>query len=216
MDIVVNENKKIARITINHMNAEMVAEVSHLHMQAFKGAMNVRLGIDYVNAFFTWFVRTNDGIALVATNENTHILGYIVGAPVSCGQSMNRDLFWVASRALCLHPWLLLSQQIRSAVRTRVGVILGKSQELPLQLDLPKPLMDLLGFAVWPPAQGRGIGKCLLKAFEESARHLHMRSLGLCVYRENAGARNVYEQCGWKACESLVMPGNVMHYSRIL
>lgn len=198
------------------MTVEMVPDVSNIHMQAFEGAMNVRLGTGYANAFFNYFLGINDGIALVATDSSKQIFGYIIGGPLGCGQSMNRRLFWVASRAICLHPWLLLSQQFRSTVKARVEVMLGKSQELPLPLDLPKPVMCLMAFAVAPRFQGRGIGKHLLMAFEQCARALSMRSLGLSVYLENTGARSVYEKCGWKACEEIEMPKKTMYYSRKL
>jgi ribosomal protein S18 acetylase RimI-like enzyme len=216
MNIFEKGTQPFTLISIHPMNSEMVNEVSSIHRRTFKDAMNVRLGVGYVKAFFHCFLRIHSKIALVAIDEDTHILGYIVGGPLGCGQSINRDLFWVAGRALCLQPWLLLQQSFRSAVIAGLKVCWGKSQEIPLPIDLPQPIMGLTVFAVESWAQGQGIGKRLLEAFEEGARALQMRSLGLAVYPGNVGARRVYEQCGWRACENLIKRGKVMHYSRIL
>jgi GNAT superfamily N-acetyltransferase len=216
MNILLKDTPKTTRVFINQMTTESLAGVTQIHIQAFKDAMNVRLGADYVMALFKEFLGIEDGIAFMATNEGNHILGYIVGGPLGCGQSMNRHLIWVAGKGICLHPSLLLSHQFRVTLKTRVKIMLGKSEEFSLPIDLPQPVMGLMGFAVLPKARGQGIGKCLLEAFEDSARTLRMGSLGLSVYPENANARSVYEQCGWISCERSIRPGQVMHYVRIL
>lgn len=201
------------------MTLRMVEEVSHVHMQAFNGAMNTRLGKFYVRKFLEWFVRNEGGIALVAISKAGNIdqiVGYAVGAPLGYGKKMNRDLFWIASFNGIIRPWLFLSGQFRETIKARLTAIFKPSQNPALQVDLPSPAMSLVGLAVMPNYQGKSIGKGLLCAFQERARDLHVRSLRLSVYPENSAARSIYEKCGWLPVQDSGVSGKTIFYYMIL
>lgn len=198
-----------------HMTKNMVTEVSSVHLQAFKGAMNTRLGKTYVRKFLDWFVQSEGGIALVAilkAGGNEQIVGYVVGAPLGYGKAMNRDLFWVASWNIIIRPWLFSSDQFRSTIKARLIAFFKLQHDQISKIDLPLPAMSLVGLAVMPNQQGQNIGKELLLAFEKRARDLRMRSLCLSVYPENSAARHVYEKCAWVPSESPESPGTAMSY----
>ena len=178
-----------------------------LHMRGFNGAMNTRLGRGYVFASINWFFQLEGGIALVAKNHNDQLLGYVIGAPLGYGKQMNRNLFWVAGRAFFMRPWLFLSQQIRATLKLRLWAVFDQSQKQEIHVDLPAPIMSLVGLVVDPHVQGQNIGNLLVKAFEDRAGELHFRSLRLSVYPENSPARRVYEKCGWVTWERSVSSG---------
>ena len=206
-------------IQICQMTIELVEVVSRVHMQAFKGGMNTRLGKSYIRKFLDWFVRVEAGIALVAiakTGENEQIVGYVIGAPIDYGKALNRDLFWVAGWNIMIRPWLILSEQFRENIKSRLTVLFNPSHDQISKIDLPMPVMSLVGLAVMPNFQGQNIGRKLLCAFEKQARALHVRSLRLSVYPENLAARRVYEKCCWVPYESSVSSGRAMFYCRIL
>ncbi len=206
-------------IEICQMSSRMVAKTSDVHMQAFKGSMNTRIGITYVKKFLDWFLRYEEGIALVAILPNVKsekIVGYVVGAPLGYGKAMNRELFWVAARNIVIRPWLLLSDQFRSTIKARLIAFFKPPHEHVVQFDLPAPVMSLVGLAVIPDHQGQKIGKELLISFEKQALNLGMRSLRLSVYPENSAARHAYEKCAWVSCESPVEPGKAMMYYKML
>ena len=206
-------------IQICQMTMEMVDVVSRVHIQAFEGSMNTRLGSSYVRKFLQWFAQLEAGIVLVATvkmNDHEQIVGYIVGAPIDYGKAMNRDLFWVVCWNIIIRPWLFLSDQFRDTVKSRLVALFKRSSEQAFQADLPLPVMSVVGVAVLPKFQGQSIGQELLCAFEAQARHLHVRSLRLSVYPENLGARRVYEKCSWVPALVSISPGRAMFYYKIL
>ena len=128
---------KICPMTIGRVNV-----VSHVHIQSFQGSMNTKLGHSYVRKFLDWFVQLETGIALVAilkTEEDEQIVGYVVGAPIDYGKAMNRDLFWVACRNIMIRPWLFLSDQFREAIKSRVVALFKPSSDQGSKVDLPVP-----------------------------------------------------------------------------
>ncbi len=211
LSLVLDKAKQI----VSHMTETMVNEVSSVHFGAFKGAMNTRLGKIYVRRFLQWFLQREECIALVAilkTEGNERIAGYVIGAPLGYGKVMNRDLFWVAAWNIVIRPWLLLSNQFRSTIKARFVAFFTSPHNQVAEIDLPTPAISLVGLAVMPDQQGQSIGKELLLAFEKQARDLRIRSLRLSVYPENSAARHVYEKCAWVSCESSVEPGKAMTY----
>lgn len=52
------------------MTAEMVPEAAKLHLDAFVGYMNTRLGSAYIKRFIRWFCEEESAIALVVIDSN--------------------------------------------------------------------------------------------------------------------------------------------------
>lgn len=198
------------------LSEEMVPDVAKLHLEAFKGYTNVRIGIAYIKAFINWFRLAEDAIALAATDTGGKAIGYIVGAPLGYTTAMNRDLFLTASTAIALRPWLLFDGQFRRIVMGRLRLILGFSSTRHAWPDLPAPTMSLVSVAVSSSAQGKKVGQGLVGAFEARARTLRMRSLRLSVFPDNTVAGRLYEGCGWQSFSDHVPGGEVMYYFRLL
>jgi ribosomal protein S18 acetylase RimI-like enzyme len=72
--------------------------------------------------------------------------------------------------------------------------------ERPLAVTTEEPTIlkaSLASIAVRSRDQGRGIGKMLIRAFEEGAVERGATVLGLSVEEDNLSARRLYESCGW-------------------
>ena len=198
------------------MKVDEVSEVVPVHLEAFAGYMNSRLGVKYVRSFISWFCRAERSIALVAVDETGKVAGYVLGAPVGYDRKLNRDLLWVAAAGLLGHPWLLLRRQIRRAILRRLKVLVGDVHNIASRPKLPEPTMSLVGIGVASSAQGTGIGFHLVRAFEHRAQQLGMRSVLLSVYASNATARRLYARCGWQQGLEPSRPSDLMFYSQIL
>jgi len=207
-------------VEICQMTSEMLESVTYVHLQAFKGAMNTRLGKRYLRKFFDWFIEVKGGIALVAILQNgdqEQIVGYVVGAPLGYGKNMNRDLLWVTGLNVLIRPWVFLSKDFRNILKVRLkALICSSSHDQISEIDLPAPVQSLVGIGVMPNQQGNSIGKELLCAFEKRARGFNVRSLRLSVYPENSAACRVYEKCRWLRSENLVVPGKSISYYKTL
>jgi ribosomal protein S18 acetylase RimI-like enzyme len=198
------------------MTTEMVPAVAKVHLEAFTGYMNTGIGTAYVRAFMNWFLQAERAIALVATNSEGQVIGYVVGAPLGYESSMSCDLFWVAAAGMIVRPWLFFNKQFRNTLMKRLKLILGRSLARQTELELPEPIMSLVGIGVSPSAQGKKVGLCLMQAFEAKVRRLQMQSIELSVYPDNVVARRLYERCGWQALSGSLGKNEVMHYFRVL
>jgi len=171
------------------LTPELLDDAAGVHLEAFRGYMNARLGRGYAKAFLRWFSRAPHGVALAAL-ENGKLAGYVVGAPAGYDRGMSRALIWVVARAFALRPWLLFERRFlqRIALRARPAP--------PRAADAAK-IMSLVGIGVAEAGRGSGIGRLLMEEFERRARALGMTAMRLSVYTDNDRARRLYERAGW-------------------
>ena len=198
------------------MTEVMVDQVVKLHLSAFEGYMNARLGPAYLRALMRWFVQNEHSIALAVIDGNQQIIGYAVGTSLDSEGEMTRHLFWIAFLATLVRPSILFSGQFRKTIRTRLSLLLRRHPSQHTYPELPTPVMSLTGIAVSPSARGTNISSHLMEAFVTRARALQMRSLLLSVYPHNTPARRLYERCGLQALPSPSTKTSAMHYFSIL
>jgi ribosomal protein S18 acetylase RimI-like enzyme len=198
------------------MTAAMVPEVARIHSETFAGYLSARLGRAYVKAYIRWFCQARQAIALVATDGDHKIIGYVVGAPLGYNQAMNRSLFLVAATSIMLRPWLFFSAPFRRAIVARLWLMLGLPSPQPAEISLPPPAMSLVTIGVSSGARGKNVGRSLTEAFEAKARARQMRSLRLSVLPDNISARRLYEKCGWQPLATPVRDHEAMYYFRVL
>lgn len=197
---------------IVEMTADLVPQVVAMHLQAFDGYMSTRLGPKYVDALIRWFLENKEAISLVALDDSGKPAGYVIGARVGYTVAMNRDILGPAVLATISRPWLLLDRRIIRTAFGRLKLLAGKPASSGETPDLVEPTMSLVGIGVSPHAQGAGLGRQLVEAFEARSRELGACSLRLSVYPDNAGARGLYEKCGWQPFREPSIPGSTMFY----
>jgi ribosomal protein S18 acetylase RimI-like enzyme len=204
-----------AGIRVEPLREELISQVEKIHVEAFAGYMNTRLGGSYLRAFFRWFLRAPGAVALVALDGDTAVQGYVVGAPIDYGPRMNRDLAGIAAISIAMRPWLLGDKHFWSIISARLRSYLGSSRpdDSP---PLPRPALSLIGVGVARAARGKKIGAALLHAFEGRARELGMRSLQLTVYANNSVARSMYETSHWMQRPGAAENHDILEYVRIL
>jgi ribosomal protein S18 acetylase RimI-like enzyme len=77
-----------------------------------------------------------------------------------------------------------------------------------------RPLLNIHDLAVLPEHRGRGVGRALLRAAEESARRRGCVKLTLEVQEHNHRARRVYEAAGFTQAHATAAAGGALFYAR--
>ncbi len=202
-------------VVITPMQREEIPQVSKLHRDAFNGYMNTRLGDPYTKAFLRWFLIAEERIALVARDAQGNIVGYVLGAPIDYGPSMNHDLLCIAAVSVLMRPWLFFRKTFWTIIVARIRSILGVAPTAEPEFRYPEPAMSLIAIGVARSARGKKVGVRLLRAFDDKARELGMRSLQLTVYPDNVIARKLYEANGWMSRQS-ANQAHAIEYFRVL
>lgn len=213
--VAVPTNKPADITIVDIVEGEMIPAVSRLHLEAFSGYLNARLGAGYASTLIGLFVREKEAIAIAAIDRNYRVIGYAMGIPSNLASRLRQDMFWVTARCLILRPWLLFDRRLWKAGEARLRNFVAPLDVRPSS-DLPEPTMSLFGIGVALSHRKTGVGLRLLQAFEERARTLEMRSLLLCVYEDKKETRRLYEKCGWRLCPNTIGQTGVVKYVRLL
>ena len=201
---------------IEALSSERLDRAAAIHMEAFRGYPNVRLGIAYAKALLNWFHRYDQGVTLVAVDEDGQAVGYVAGAFLPYGEKMNRDLFPLVAAITITRPWIICNLRFFAAAKARLASMLRPTRSaVGAETKLPEPIMSLVAIGTAETARGRGIASALIMAFEEQARRRGAQCLRLSVYPENTAARRVYERCGW-AIVAEPSGGRAIYYRKIL
>ena len=180
------------------MRVEQIDAVVRIHVPAFNGYLNTRIGDAYLKKMFTWFVGYKDAVALCAMDESGAVVGYVIGAivfPRSYAAALQRHVMTTAVVGILTHWRVILHPHLRQAVLRRLGIARGPRRSGP---TLSEPAISLVGIGVTPTSSGQGIGKQLIKEFEILAKGRGFRSMCLSVYAKNVVARRLYEGMGWQ------------------
>ncbi|MBI5526068.1 MAG: GNAT family N-acetyltransferase [Deltaproteobacteria bacterium] len=199
---------------IARMEPADAARLVPVHLKAFAGYLNVRLGPSYVLRFLQWFCSEPSAIALVATSGALPV-GYVVGAPADYGRRMSMALAPAVAAAVAMRPWLLVSRRFRNALVGRIRAVgkrlpaasVGGSESSPARVSL-------VGVGVAPEVRRSGVGSGLMREFEKEAARRGFDGIRLTVYAANGGARRFYERHGWVA--SANGAGETVEYTKVL
>lgn len=204
MPAISMEDRKetILKARIVAIEDRLLLKVVDVHLDAFKGFMNARMGKGYVRAFIRWFSQNDQCIAIAAEGPNGAVQGYVVGAQIGYQNQLNRDLFPVVFCSLLLRPWLVLNKAFFKNLYYRTLIVLGKKekiQEVQTEDTLVwGKVISLVGIGVAGTARGSGVAGALVEEFERKAQAAGFQFMRLSVHTVNAGARKFYEKQGWK------------------
>lgn len=199
-------------ITIRSYQEADIDRLSSIHKAAFKGYMNSSMGKGYIKAFLKWFLTYQGTVTLMAQMDDT-ACGYIVGAPMGYDSVMNQALFNTALIGILTHPLVLFHKNFLAAVVIKLKMIVGLKHVNKAKDTLPGKGISLVGIAVDPACEGKGVGKQLMQQFEQQAIQKGMDYMCLSVYSSNQRAKSVYEKQGWALLQD---NDGVMYYYKLL
>jgi ribosomal protein S18 acetylase RimI-like enzyme len=183
---------------VKTMEIKHVAEIISIHMEAFKGYMNVMLGYSYNTAFFKWFVN-NETIHLIGLNDEGSISGYVVGAALGYQKALTKTLLPTVVLELIKRPWILLHWKVDKAIWTRFKGLFHKDTntiEIPPIYD--RRIISMVAIGVSQSTMNKGLALLLEKEFIKQARIMGFNFARLSVYQRNIRARRFYEKLGWE------------------
>jgi ribosomal protein S18 acetylase RimI-like enzyme len=183
-------------VRVEPLRREWLSTLVDIHMSAFQGYMNTRLGKLYVLRFLAWFMDAPDGIALAAI-DGVRPVGYVVGAPLGYKRCLTRATLPAAAAGVLVRPWVLFQGEIlKTALEGIYGLFIHRKDPL---VGVPEELstLSLVGIGVAPESRGRQAGRALMEGFEAAARARGAHRMRLSVYPTNASARALYEKAGW-------------------
>jgi ribosomal protein S18 acetylase RimI-like enzyme len=202
--------------TIRETRIDDLPALVPTHMAAFAGTLGVELGERYVTEFLRWFITDSEAINLVCEKDG-QIAGYVFGAPTGYNTRMNRALMGTIALATITHPQVLARSGFFRQIPERVMALLGKAKKLPAPATASASLPSdehsyrLTGIGVSPQFRRQGIAQQLIAGYEQQVWAKGCDVIYLSVYADNAGARALYEGCGWRA----VNDGTVVTYKRV-
>ena len=178
-----------------------------LHTRAFAGEFLTLLGPSVLRAFYRFYVRQAQGIALVAVEaDSAAVRGLVCGGDPGLRRRFIRrcagQLIRGAVQGACRHRRVRqrLSDHGRQAGAGLSRRLRGRPDAA---LTNPEPNLppgrwsSLLSICADPDHRGRGIGRLLMEGFRAESRRRGYRLMRLSVHNDNTAAIQLYEQCGW-------------------
>lgn len=190
----------VGDVEVRDVVAADLADVAHLHLQAFPHSILGELGEEAVRRNYRWQLEgPHDLTALVATDDGD-TLGFLFGG-VFRGSTIGfvKSQRWFLARRVATHPRILL----RGVGWNRVvlGARLLVRRTPPGRSEVPEAVphrsLGILAIAVDPATQGRGVGRALMDEATRRAVGQGFESMHLTVHPSNENAVRFYRGLGW-------------------
>jgi hypothetical protein len=146
-------------VSIKALKIEDIKNISTLHQIAFKNFFLTSLGYNFLKKFYTSILRSKNGIAIGAFDENNELLGFAIGAKTknefykSLLKNNFTSLLFSASFNLLKQP-----SNIKRLLQSFLTLETSKKEFINYA--------TLLSICVNPDKKGQKIGRLLLEAFE--------------------------------------------------
>lgn len=188
------------RMRIVRITKERIHEVVDIHMRAFPDFFLTFLGRGFLKEFYGSFCGSDEGIGFVAIDADTdRVAGAVVGPvqPAGYFKRLLKRRWW----AFCLHSI--------QAVCRRPTIIPRMMRAFVYRGDAPAgPARALLSsIAVDPAIQRGGVGRRLVAAYLEEARHRGVPGVFLTTdCDDNEAVNSFYQRLGWQIESTFTTP----------
>ncbi len=176
-----------------------VCQVSAIHLEAFTGFFLTYLGYRFLCELYQGILQDKSGIALVYVT-NDRVMGAIAGTtdPEGFYRRLLINRWW-------RFAWAALMPSLRQPGRIpRLLRAFSRGAEK----DVHAGCATLLSIAVHPQAQGKGIGKKLVKAFLHKVAASNVRRVNLTTDRDgNDTINQFYLELGFSLVQHYTILG---------
>jgi ribosomal protein S18 acetylase RimI-like enzyme len=165
--------------------------LADIHMQSFKDFFLTSLGVHFLNTYYKSCIKSNESIAICAMDENENIIGFSVGCTHSKG--FHKRLIKQNLVAFMVQGFLILISKPKAIIRLANN--LGKNTNT----NDSGNYAELLSIGVLPSFNGQGIGKKLIKKFEEEVINHGCTEMTLTTdFDENNKVISFYKSTGYE------------------
>lgn len=172
--------------------------VVQIHRQAFLNSRSTRLGKPYLRKMYRWFLENQPGL-FILVEQDGNVAGFVCGAIGGYGRKIFRYALPEIIAGFLLQPALILKAGMFTLWHSYLQAFNPFANLQPPPTAAPvKVKASLASIAVAREAQGRGIGRKLIQAFEQAAKERNANYTALSVAADNMAARKLYESCGWR------------------
>ena len=166
-------------------------ELATLHLESFKDFFLTSLGTRFFTTYSTSCLKSDESIAICATDDNGKLIGFSVGCQRSKG--FHKRLIRQNLTAFVLQGIIILFSNPKAIIR--LGNNLGKNSDKRDDGNYA----ELLSIGVLPNYNGQGIGKELIRKFEEDAVNKGCAEMALTTdFNENNKVLEFYKSTGYK------------------
>lgn len=185
--------------TIRVLDSQDIPQVAQVHLAAFPESALSKLGAEGVLRYYAWQMSGPHDAVTIGILDDTQLLGFCFagvfhGALSGFLRQNIKFLIW----RIITHPHLLVSPLIIDRVKIALRVLLRRPASSSSLATTPKNSFGMLAIAVLPTAQGRGLGKKIMRYVENKAREDGFAAMHLTVSPKNVHAIRFYERLGWK------------------
>lgn len=188
--------------TVRISESKILADI---HMESFKGFFLTSLGSHFLETYYKSCIKSNESIAICAIDENEKMIGFTVGCLHSKG--FHTRLIQQNLLAFVLQGLIIFFSKPKSIVRlfSNLGKYTDKNDN--------GNYAELLSIGVLPDYNGQGIGKELVKRFEEVAMNSGCSEIALTTdFYGNRKVLEFYKTTGYKIdCEFITYPKRRMY-----
>lgn len=179
--------------------------LADIHQKAFKGFFLTTLGKGFLQTYYKANLKSEESISICAVNDYNHIIGFCMGCVLSKGYHKR-----------------LIKNNLSLFVFQGVLLLLTKPKALyRLYFNLEKNAIntydgdyaEILSICVLPEIKGSGIGKEMIKKFEEIAINNGCKKIALTTdFYNNHNVLEFYKKTGYEIfCEFTTYPNRRMY-----
>ena len=180
-------------------------ELVKIHLESFKDFFLTSLGERFLNTYYKSCLKSEESIAICAIDENENIIGFSVGCLRSKG--FHKRLIRQDLTAFALQVIIILLSNPKAIVR------LVNNLEKNSDKNDDGDYAELLSIGVLPNYNGQGVGKELVKRFEEEAIEKGFAEMALTTdFNDNNKVLQFYKSTGYSVYyEFITYPNRRMY-----
>lgn len=183
-------------------------ELSNIHIKSFKDFFLTTLGENFLRTYYMSCLKSEESIAICAVDKKENLIGFSIGCIHSKG--FHKRLISQNILAFMLQGIIILFSKPKALIRLVNN--LGKNADKKDNGNYS----ELLSIGVLPSFNGLGIGKELIKMFEEEAIKKGCVEIALTTdFNNNDKVLEFYKSTGYKIYYDFITYPNRKMYKLI-